>query len=78
MVIADEDAEAYVLLGQNLSAAAGHTGAYVHFKKMWVSYLLDCSRNEEASRKLDELEQLLPGDEDLTALRKRLNPSSVG
>ena len=72
MEIADDDVEAYILLAQNLSAAAERADVYVYFKKMWVSYLLDCSRSEEARRELDEVEQLLPDDEDLGALRKRL------
>jgi len=70
--IADDDVEAFLLLAQNLAAVADHTGAYVHFKKIWVSYLLDSSRNEEARRELNEMEQLLPGDEDLQALKGRL------
>jgi len=70
--IADDDIEAYLMLAQNLSAVAGHTDAYVHFKKIWISYLLDNSRNEEAHMELGEMEQLLPGDEDLGALRKKL------
>ena len=70
--ISDDDAEAYLLLSQNLSVAAERTDAYVHFKKIWVSYLLDCSRDREARRELDEIEQLLPGDEDFAALRKRM------
>ena len=72
MEIADGDIEAYLTLAQNLSAVAGHTDAYVHFKKIWVSYLLDSSRNEEARRELDEMAQLLPGDENLSTLRKKL------
>jgi hypothetical protein len=61
-------------LGQNLSAATNNTATYIYFKKIWVSYLLDCSRNSEASGKLDELEQLAPDDEDLIAFRKKLMP----
>ena len=77
MEIADDDAEAYILLGQNLSAAAENAGTYIHFKKIWVSYLLDCSRNEEASRELDEIERLLPGDQGFAALRERLIPQRL-
>lgn len=70
--VADEDAEAYILLGINLSAAAENTYAYIYFKKVWISYLLDCSRIEEASKELDEFEQILPDDEDFIELRRRL------
>jgi len=72
MEIANDDIEAYLQLAQNLSAIAEHADAYVHFKKIWISCLLDSSRNEEARHELDEMEQLLPGDEDLGALKKRL------
>ena len=70
--IADNDAENHILFGQNLSAAAENTDAYIYFKKIWISYLLDCTRGDEARLELDEFEQLLPGDEDLAGLRKRL------
>lgn len=70
--IDEDDAEAYILLGQNLSAAAENVDAYLYFKKVWISYLLDCSRKEEAGKELDEFKQLLPGDEDIAALCQRL------
>lgn len=70
--INDADIEAYILLGQNLSAAAENTGIYIYFKKVWISYLLDCSRMKEAKEELDEFEQILPDDEDFIRLRKRL------
>ncbi|WP_035214574.1 glycosyltransferase family 2 protein [Desulfitobacterium hafniense] len=70
--INDEEAEAYFLFGQNLSAAAENVDTYIYFKKIWISYLLNSSRKEEAKRELDEFEQLLPEDEDFVELRKRL------
>ena len=70
--IADNDVESYFMLGQNLSAAAEDAGAFIYFKKVWISYLLDCSRNEEACKELDEFTQMLPDDEDCSELRKRL------
>ncbi|MCL1983385.1 MAG: glycosyltransferase [Clostridiales bacterium] len=66
------DEESYILLAQNLSAAAEDTGAFIYFKKIWVSYLLDCSRKEEAAQELDEFGQILPDDEDFAELRERL------
>jgi len=71
--IGDNDAESYILLGQNLSAASDNAGAYIYFKKIWISYLLDCLRNEEALKEIDEFGRLLPNDEDFSELRKRLN-----
>ncbi|MEL7624275.1 MAG: glycosyltransferase family 2 protein [Clostridiales bacterium] len=71
--IEDNDAEAYIIFGQNLSAAAEDVDAYLYFKKIWISYLIDCSRKEEAGKDLDELGQLLPEDEDFAALIRRLD-----
>lgn len=70
--IMKKDVESYILLGQNLAAAAEHTGAYIYFKKVWISHLIDSSKNVEALRELDEFDVLLPGDEDLISLRERL------
>jgi glycosyltransferase involved in cell wall biosynthesis len=70
--IAETDTEAYIIFGQNLAAAAGDAAAYIHFKKVWASYLLDCSRNDDAVKVLDEFEPLVPGDEDFAMLRERL------
>ncbi|MFM9330656.1 glycosyltransferase family 2 protein [Paenibacillus mesotrionivorans] len=71
--IADEDVESYFLLGQNLSAAAESADLYIYFKKLWIAYLLDCSRYAEASRELAEWEQALPGDEELAVFRQQLS-----
>jgi hypothetical protein len=70
--IVDSDMEAYILLGVNLSAIAKDTNTYIYFKKIWISYLLDCSRNEEAEVELDEFGQILPNDDDFTELRNQL------
>ncbi|MEL7655379.1 MAG: hypothetical protein AAGU75_05670, partial [Bacillota bacterium] len=71
--IPSECVEAFILLGSNLSAAIENAKAYIYFKKIWVSYLLDCSRDEEARQELDEFIRILPDDEDFAALSKRLN-----
>ena len=70
--IDDADAEAYIRFGQNLAAAAEDIGVYVYFRKIWVSYLLDNSRFDEAAGELDELEGILPGDEEVSDLRRDL------
>lgn len=72
MEIVDNDAESYIILGQNLSAAVGDSNSYIYFKKVWISYLLDSSRVEEARTELDEFAQLMPEDEDFITLRNRL------
>ena len=73
--IPNEDAAAYFLLGQNLSAAADDSQAYIYFKKIWISYLIDTARNDEAQQELDEFRALLPEDEDFAALQERLKAS---
>ena len=76
--IDDDDVEAYILFGQNLSAAAEDIGVYIYFKKVWISYLIDGSRVEQASKELDEYKSILPDDEDFIELRKRLDNSETG
>jgi hypothetical protein len=71
--INDDDLEAYILFGQNLSAAAEEIGVYIYFKKVWLSYLIDCSRVEEASKELEEYKSILPDDEDFIELQKRMD-----
>ena len=65
-------AEDFLVLAQNLCAATESSEAYIYFKKIWVSYLLDCSRIDEADTELEELMQLLPNDEDFIALKEGL------
>ena len=67
--ISEKDVEAYILLGQNLAAATEHIDTFIHFKKIWISYLLDNDRNREAEQELSEYEQLLPEDEDFAYFR---------
>lgn len=71
--IPSECVEAFILLGSNLSAAIENANAYIYFKKIWISYLLDCSRDEEAREELDEFTRILPDDEDFAVLSERLN-----
>ncbi|MDR1616249.1 MAG: glycosyltransferase [Syntrophomonadaceae bacterium] len=73
IVVNDDDTEVYIMFAQNLSAAAENTDAYIYFKKVWISYLIDCSRIGEAIKELDEMESLLPDDEEFIELRKRLD-----
>lgn len=69
----DEDMEAYILLGQNLSAAAESADIYIFFCKVYVRFLIAQVRMNEAHTKLSELEELLPSDEELSLLRVELN-----
>jgi hypothetical protein len=70
--IVDDDVEAYILFGVNLSAAADHADTYIYFKKIWISYLLDQSRDEEAQAELDDFSQINLDDSDFSELQNRL------
>jgi len=70
--IPDEYAEGFITLALNLSAVTNNSDAFLIFKKVWISYLLDCLRYEEAGVLLDEYEEILPDDEELAEMRKRL------
>lgn len=73
MEIADKDIESCILFSQNLSAIANNAEVYIYYKKIWISYLIDCSRTMEACQELDEFRRILPEDEDFIDLQKRLN-----
>lgn len=70
--INDKDVEAYILFSQNLSATAEDTGVFIYFKKVWISFLIECSRIEEASDELDEYMSILSDDEDFAELQKKI------
>ena len=70
--IPDDYAEGLVTLALNLAAMTDNSSAFLFFKKVWISYLLDCLRFVEARVLLDEYEEILPDDEDLVEMRKRL------
>ncbi|EMS70380.1 glycosyltransferase family 2 protein [Ruminiclostridium cellobioparum] len=71
--ICDEDVEVYIMFGQNFSAVVENADLYIYFKKMWISYLIDYSRKEEASREIKDFEQILSEDKEFLELRKRLS-----
>lgn len=66
------DLESYIMLGQNLSAFTENMDAFIYFKKMMISYFINDSRIEEATREFDEYESLLPNDSDFAEFRKKL------
>jgi len=69
--VPDVHENSFLTLAQNLAAAADNSQIYVYLKKVWISYLLDCLRLDEAATELDELLQILPSDEDFIALQDR-------
>jgi len=70
--INDDDAEKYIMFGQNLSAAAQNSSAYIYFKKMWISFLIDNSQNEAAEKELNEFLTVLPNDADFLGMKDKL------
>lgn len=70
--INDNDVEAYILFGQNLSATVEDTDIFIYFKKEWISFLIECLRIEEASDELDEYMSILADDEDFVELQKKI------
>lgn len=70
--IPDEYAESYITLGQNVCAAAEYADGWIFFRKLWIDFLYERLRLDEARAELNELLELLPDDEDLQALRERL------
>lgn len=70
--IPDIYAESYMTLGEVVSASAEYADGWIFFKKMRASYLIGQGQLDEAAEKLSELEELLPGDEEIAALKDEL------
>ena len=70
--IPDENAESYLLLAQNICATCEYADGWIMFRKEIVRFLSDSGRTIEAREQLKELEELLPNDEELEALKELL------
>ena len=70
--ISEGDFEQCIVFARNLSASAEDSGAYIHFSKIWVSFLIDSSRNNEACQEIEDFIKILPDDEDFIALKERI------
>ena len=75
--ILQSDMEAFLLLGQNLSAVCEQKEIFVHFKKVWISFLLDRKRFVEAKKELGEWSALLPDDADINGLQCRYDEEQL-
>jgi hypothetical protein len=71
--IPDEHAESYLTLAQHICAAAEYADGWLLFKKEFARFLLDSGLRERAANEIKELEDLLPDDEEVKALRKKLD-----
>lgn len=70
--ISEGDFEQCIVFARNLSASAENSGAYIHFSKIWLSFLIDSSRNDEACQEIEDFIKILPNDEDFIALKERI------
>ena len=70
--IPDEYVESYLLLALNLCAACEYVDGWIMFQKEMIRFLSDNGRAIEARNQLKELEELLPNDEELAALREQV------
>jgi glycosyltransferase involved in cell wall biosynthesis len=73
--IPDEYTEAFLNLGLNLSAKLENAGAYMYFKKLQISALIDLSRFDDACKALADWDKTVPDDADFKAFRAMLTQS---
>ncbi len=63
----------FYILGQNISCIVDNQPFYLYFKKLTIDYLIDIESFNEAKRELNDLDILLPYDEDFKQFRKLLD-----
>lgn len=66
-----EHAESYIMFAQYLCASVEYTEGWLFFKKLWVQFLLDGKKYDEARTALDELNQMIPEDADVIGLHQK-------
>lgn len=71
--VPDEQMDDFCNVGEFVCAVAQNGEGWVFFNKLRVSFLTEQKRLTEAQTKLKELEELLPNDGEIIALRKKLN-----
>lgn len=71
--IADSEMEAYLILGQNLFAAAEEHIHFLYYKKLTIAYFLQQSCYERAEEQLADFDFLLPQDENFAEFREILH-----
>lgn len=63
----------FYILGQNISCIVDNQPFYLYFKKLTIDYLIDIDSINEARKELNDLDILLPYDEDFKQFRNLLN-----
>jgi len=69
--VPDREFEKYCYLGEIVSAASENRDAWLVFKKLYVQFLIEQKRIDEAVLKLEELSELLPGDKEIQDMAKK-------
>lgn len=67
----DEQVEKYCKLGEFLCAANENADGWIFFNKLFIQFLFEQNRNDEALQKLNELSELLPNDEEIQEMKKK-------
>lgn len=75
--VPDEQAEDYCNIGELACAVAEYAEGWVFFNKLRIRIYMEQGQIEKAKMKLDELEELLPDDEDVRVLRTEIRGDSV-
>ena len=70
--IPDELAEEYLMLAQNICAAAEDAEGFIVFKKIWIAFLIEQERLGEAAILIAEYIEVLQEDEEILELGKAL------
>ena len=70
--VPDGQVEQYCNVGEFTCAAAENADGWVFFRKLRAQFWIENGRAGEARAELDELAQLLPGDEEVASLRSQL------
>lgn len=69
--VPDEEVEKYCKLGELLSLAAGDRNAWVVFKRLFVQFLVEHGRIDEAVPEINKLSDLLPDDREIQDMAKK-------
>jgi MoaA/NifB/PqqE/SkfB family radical SAM enzyme len=70
--IPDDCAKNYLLIAQKLCAACEYADGWVMFGRELIRYYIENGLITEAEQRIDELEELLPDDEEVKLLRERI------
>lgn len=70
--VSDEQVDDFCEVGEFVCAAADYANGWVFFNKLRIRWLIDQNRMDEASYRLNELEELLPYDAEVLGYRNEI------